>query len=119
MTPARIHDKDVGVQDRRSKLFPVTVDLEYTVRAHGTPVETGRGRTVALSSNRVLFRCNGPLPLGCDIEVSIAWPPKLKNRVGLKLLVTGRVVGTEAGYVAVELFHYEFRTWATEGPKTT
>lgn len=71
---------------------------------------SGRGQTVNLSRNGLLFTTEHELQLGKKLEVSISWPAKLDGTCPLKLVSTGRVVRVEDSRVAVEVKRFEFRT---------
>jgi len=90
--------------------FPLTIDLEYRVLGGGGAVKTGGGRTVRLSSARVQFECAEYLPEQTKVEISIVWPARLDNGVGLKLCVVGRTVSSPDHTIVVEILRYEFRT---------
>lgn len=98
--------------ERRSRLrFPVSVELLYTLPIRKKKLtKAGHGRTVNLSSTGVLFETNDPPVSGQRIEISIAWPVDLDNRVGLNLRAFGRTVRCQGDRVAVAFTRYEFRT---------
>jgi len=98
------------VKDRRSsQRYPIDAALRYRFVLNRKAV-TGTGGTVNLSSDGVLFRTANPLPKGVRIELSIAWPARLDNLVGLNLHVTGETVRTEGSFTAVIFRRHEFRT---------
>jgi hypothetical protein len=73
-------------------------------------VKTGHGRTVQLSSDRVLFESGDDLPHESTVELSIAWPARLNDTVGLQLWIQGRTVRSQNSCTAVEIERHEFRT---------
>jgi hypothetical protein len=98
------------VQDRRSsRRYPINTALEYRFVLKRKTV-TGTGETVNLSGDGVLFQTANPLPSGVLIELSIAWPARLDNLIGLKLYVIGKTVRTDGSFTAVMFRSHEFRT---------
>jgi hypothetical protein len=66
-----------------------------------------------MSSSGLLFITDRMLSPGLKVEVTLKWPVKLDERVGLQLVVFGQVVrvGSEgAMQAAVRIKRYEFRT---------
>lgn len=90
--------------------YPLTIDLEYRLLDRGRAVKAGRGRTVRLSSACVQFECADYLPEQSKVEISIVWPVRLDNNVGLKLCLVGRTVSSQDHLIVVEIQRYEFRT---------
>ena len=90
--------------------YPPKIDLEYRLVGLGGTVKTGRGRTVRLSSGCVQFECADYLPEQSKVQISIVWPARLDNGVGLKLWVVGRTVPSPDRSIVVEIQRYEFRT---------
>ena len=105
--------EDTFTPERRIKRrFDVNASVTYRVQLTGTRCpRAGKGRTVNLSSEGVLFQAEDlSLPAGTLLEVSIVWPVNLDERVGLTLFVTGSVVRQRGDYVAVKIQRAEFRT---------
>ena len=90
--------------------YPVVAEVEYKLVVDGESAMTGHTRTVSLSSTGVRFESNHVLPIGNPIELSIAWPVDLDDRVGLKCCVGGTIVENKLNLVTVEILRYEFRT---------
>jgi len=84
--------------------------LAYRLMRRGRVVETGQGRTVNLSSSVIHIATETAVPIGFDIEVLIAWPARIDERVPLNLHVRGRTLRAEGNRTAVEIRHHEFRT---------
>lgn len=96
-----------GPPEQRS--YPLISEVEYK-QVDGRGTRTGRGRTVTISTAAVVFTPDDPLAVGNGIELSIAWPVALTDRVGLRLWVRGTVVENVANRVTLEIMRYEFRT---------
>ncbi len=95
---------------RKSRRFPVHQHLhcrEFDIRAGKS---AGTGQTLDMSSSGIRFSIQGPIPPGCLVELSVDWPVRLEGTCSLKLVVVGRVVRSEAGWAALSIQQYEFRT---------
>jgi hypothetical protein len=78
-------------------------------------LEIGSGRTVNMSAGGVLFQSTHALAVGDEVELSIAWPAQLDNKVRLQLCVVGRTVWSGDNSTAVQIQRYEFRTAGPSG----
>ena len=78
-------------------------------------LEAGSGRTVNMSAGGVLFQSTHVLPVGDDVELSIAWPAQLDNKIRLQLCIIGRTVWSGNNFTAVQIQRYEFRTARPSG----
>ena len=76
------------------------------------------GKTVNMSSSGVLFSTDQALLPGRHLELTISWPVQLDNKCPLKLVARGRVVRSQSGYVAFEIFQHEFRTKSSRAATT-
>jgi hypothetical protein len=94
-------------QDRR---YTLTLDLRWRLVRRRKVLESGSGRTLDLSSSGALFDAGQPLPVGLNVELSIAWPALLHNIAPMQLAVSGRIVRAAGGRVAVRVLQHEFRT---------
>jgi len=95
-------DRRVGIR------FPIEMELNY--RVGGRSVKWIPGRTINISSSGLLMRTEeAPMP-GSRVDVSLAWPQLLDDRVPLQLVVAGKVVRAVEGQVAVVLQRFEFKT---------
>ena len=104
---------DLQLGRRLVRRFPIDVELEYKLISRGHVVETGQGRTVNISSGGILFESRCALPPGMFIELSIAWPARLRNTVALKLHATGLTVRGHGKFTAVTIRRHMFRTTGT------
>jgi hypothetical protein len=66
-------------------------------------VKTARGWTVDISNSGVLLEADDALPEGIQIELSLAWPARLNNDVGLELCASGSVVRRDKNRTAVRI----------------
>jgi hypothetical protein len=90
--------------------FPLTLEMQYQVTGDEMPHIRGTGRTMWMSSREIIFQCDAHLPSGTDVEMTIAWPARLDNSVGLQLCIRARVLRTLAHGVTAEIRKYQFRT---------
>ena len=91
-------------------------EVRYTVTGRRGIEEKGEGKTVNVSSCGILFTCQHHLAVGRKVRLCISWPVLLDEKVGLKLVVRGRVVRSEEGRAAIEIQQYEFRTQSASVP---
>lgn len=68
------------------------------------------GRTMWISSREVIFETAEPLPVGTDLEMTVAWPAMLDSSVGMQLWVRAHVVHSSAPVVTAAIYKYQFRT---------
>lgn len=96
--------------DRRAAhRYPIATPLKYkTLVASGEAA--GLGLTIDMSNASVLIQTSRPLTNGARVELSIAWPALLDERVPLTLHIIGRAVRTEGDYSAITIERHEFRT---------
>ena len=72
----------------------------------------GSGRTTHIGSHQIIFTGDQSLPKGTRVEVSVAWPALLEDRVKLQLVVQARVTSVEDDRITVDVRQYQFRTRA-------
>jgi hypothetical protein len=95
---------------RYPPLYPITLDLHYKVLSGATPVQAGSGRTTRFGSRRVVFTAEPALQVAARLQVSIAWPVLLDDRVKLQLVIEGRVIGVDGDRVTLGVVKHHFRT---------
>ena len=95
----------LGSWDRRkSRRFPIVIQLEYRIYQTPRSVDVGIGETINIGSHGVLFRAALPFQTGLFLELSLDWPLLHQMRERLQLRPLGRVVRVEADLTAVQLF---------------
>ena len=92
--------------------YPISTDLEYRLLKAERVVAAGMGRTTSLSSSRVVFESDRELPVGLLIEMAVAWPARLENKVRLRLHILGRTVRASQKLIAIDILRHEFKTMA-------
>ncbi len=110
----RLMADTTATERREAARFPIEQEVRYRVYGRNS-VETGKGRTLNISSAGVLFTTSQTLRAGDRIELSVNWPAQLDNKCPLKLVMTGRIVRVEDGCAAITIDHYEFRTQGAHG----
>jgi PilZ domain len=91
-------------------------DVQYTISGRRGTEDKGEGKTINVSSCGILFTCQHQLAVGRRVRLCISWPVLLNDKVGLKLVVRGRVVRSEGGRAAIEIQQHEFRTQSASIP---
>ena len=67
-----------------------------------------------MSGCGALLAVTGDLPLGSIVQVRADWPAVREGRRGAFLMLAGRVVRNQPGFVAVEIGRYEIRPFGAE-----
>ena len=97
--------------DRRDdRRYGIHLDLRWKLIRRRRVLDSGTGHTVDLSSGGILFDPGRQLPVGLNVELSIAWPVLLRNVAPLQLIVSGRIVRCSSNRTAVAMVQHEFRT---------
>src|SRR5581483_11621175 len=97
--------------DRRDdRRYNLNLDLRWKLVRRRKVLESGNGRTLDLSSSGLFFEAGRPLPVGLNVELSIAWPALLHNIAPMQLVVSGRIVRTHGSRTAIVMVQHEFRT---------
>jgi hypothetical protein len=100
--------------DRRfDRRYSIALELRWKLVRRRKVLESGAGTTVDLSSGGVLFEAGRQLPVGLNIELSIAWPALLHDVAPMQLMVSGRIVRTHGSRTAILMSQHEFRTAGT------
>lgn len=100
----------IGGDRREDRRYNLVLDLRWKLVRRRKVLETGNGRTMDLSSSGLLFDAGRPLPVGLNVEISIAWPALLHNVAPMQLVVSGRIIRADGARVAVRMVQHEFRT---------
>jgi hypothetical protein len=97
--------------DRRfDRRYGIALPVRWKLIRRRKVLDTGTGETLDLSSGGILFEAGRELPLGLNVELSIAWPALLHNVAPMQLFVSGRIVRTNGGRIAIHMSQHEFRT---------
>ena len=99
-----------GSSKPTAREFPISLEMQYQLVSDGTPKIRGVGRTLWISSRQIIFEADTTLSPGTELEITIAWPARLDERVGLQLWVRGIVLHKLSQGVTAEIRKYQFRT---------
>src|SRR5579872_6235458 len=95
--------------ERRSRTrFPIELGARYKI--DGPNNISGTAQTVNISSNGALITSAHQVPPAASIRVVIEWPVLLDDDCRLALHISGTVVRSDQGLVAVQFSHHELRT---------
>lgn len=89
-------------------LYPVRMELRF--KTYDRVPSVGTGEAEQMSSRELVFRSDQPLKRGTKLELSLAWPVLLNQRVLLQLVVSGEVVWSQGSTLGVAIWKYHFRT---------
>ena len=87
--------------------YPIRLKLTFT--AVTPPICSGDGETLHVSSKELLFTANESLAVGQLLQVSLDWPARLENKIPLRLVISGQILRSDDGQVAMTIDKYEFR----------
>ena len=90
--------------------FPLSLEMEYKVRHEHGQEDHGSGRTLWISSRTLIFDPDRRLAPGTELEITIPWPARLDERIGLQLWMRAKVTHTLSQGVTAEIRKYQFRT---------
>jgi hypothetical protein len=88
--------------------YPVAMEVKYKTRAR-TP-HVGMGETRWISSREVTFTTDHPMEPGTRLEICIAWPALLNDRVALQLVVEAEIVRGAETEMTARILKHHFRT---------
>lgn len=95
--------------DRRfSQRYPIIAELECRVVSDDLVTGSGSGRSVNLSASGMLFESECLLTPGAEVEVTLAWPVLLNNKIALNLCVFGVVARSDGALHAISFREHEF-----------
>ena len=108
-------NSDESQDGRQCRLYPLVLPLEYrtyrvAVGGKSEVCQTGSGRTLHLSSHRMVLESDHELCIGQIVDLSIAWPVSLNKLAALTLRVRGHIVHTEQNITEVVVKQYKFHT---------
>ena len=97
-------------KDRRMKIrYPLELPISFRTLDQAF---SGEGEVVNMSSNGILILTGRQPKVGAQLEMRIAWPWLLDQKVALQFIATGRVVRRAELAFAVLFRHHQFRTVA-------
>src|SRR4029079_2845022 len=94
---------EIGSDRRKGRRYDLDLNVQYQTARGYSGAQSGFGRTVNFSGGGVAFETDQNVSPGARIQLSIAWRVMLNSNCPLKLVVTGKVVRSTAGLVAVRM----------------
>ncbi|MGD1069443.1 MAG: hypothetical protein ABSB15_04825 [Bryobacteraceae bacterium] len=91
------------------QMLPVVLPLEYRIYGVDRVYRRGSGRTLKLSTDKVLFESDLTLGVGLEVDLSIAWPALSSESAALTLRLKGRIGRANRNLAELTTEHYEFR----------
>jgi hypothetical protein len=88
--------------------YPVELELTYKVSGD-SPVLAGAGQTLSMSRDELHFVADRALPKGTELDISVAWPVLLDNRLHLQLCLEATVTSNSDRFVSARFRRYQFR----------
>jgi len=103
-------NSEIAGERRQDRRYEIRLDLRWKLIRRRRTLESGTGCTVDLSSGGIYFETDRPLPVGLNVELSIAWPALLHNMAPLQLVAFGKIVRSNGMRTAMQMSQHEFRT---------
>ena len=93
---------------RRSARWKIKLDARIRATSPRVSVDYP-GEIVNISGRGVLIEVQGKVPVGIAVKIIADWPATRENSRGSVLIILGRVVRSQPGFVAVEIGRYTIR----------
>jgi len=91
------------IERRARRRFGLPLTVQFRLTRKGSTSHWDTGTIHDMSSNGISFQCRGPLPVGCRLELNIAWPATRGAPCLTQLHATGFVVRSSAAKAAVQI----------------
>jgi hypothetical protein len=100
----------IGGERRNDRRYDIKLDVRWKLVRRRRVMDSGVGYTVDLSRGGVRFYAGRILPVGLNVELSVAWPARLHNATAMQLSIQGKMVRSADGWAAIRTVQHEFRT---------
>lgn len=100
----------IGGERRNDRRYEINLDVRWKLVRRRRVIDSGVGFTLDLSRGGIRFQAGRPLPVGLNLELSVAWPARLHNVAPMQLAVHGKIVRSADGWAAIRTVQHEFRT---------
>jgi hypothetical protein len=100
----------IGGERRNDRRYDMKLDVRWKLVRRRRLIDSGLGFTLDLSRGGVRFNAGRILPVGLNVELSIAWPALLHNVAAMQLSIQGKIVRSADGWAAIRTMQHEFRT---------
>ena len=105
--------KTTNYDRRTTRRYQLHLPIHYRVSERGALPFAGSGTTCDMSTTGLSFRCRRSLPVGSHVELMIDWPSRYGDVYPIELQVTGFIVRSDRGRIAVRVTSRKFRVEAT------
>jgi len=102
----------ISIDRRIGRRYNLHLTLHYRVARRGLPPISGLGTTRDVSSNGLSFQCRRSLPPEAHVDLTIEWPAGRRDGGPMELHVTGHIVRSDGGKIAVRMSSHKFRIHA-------
>ena len=103
-------NSSIAGERRQDRRYEIRLDVRWKLIRRRRVLETGTGHTIDISSGGIHFETDRTLPVGLNVELSIAWPALLHNVAPLQLVAFGKIVRASGHKTAMLMLQHEFRT---------
>jgi hypothetical protein len=94
---------------RTRRRFELPLALLFRLSRKGSASRWSTGTIHDMSSNGIGFRCRGPLPVGCHLEVIVAWPATRTGQYTTQFRATGLVVRSSGTMTAMNITWHQLQ----------
>ena len=102
--------ESINGERRDDRRYDMKLELRWKLVRRRKVIDNGTGFTFDLSRGGVRFHAGRDLPVGLNVDLSVAWPARLHNIAPMQLVIQGRVVRSYNGWAAIRMVQHEFRT---------
>jgi hypothetical protein len=104
------NNDSIGGERRHNRRYDMKLDLRWKLVRRRRVIDNGTGFTFDLSRGGVRFHAGRDLPVGLNVDLSVAWPVRLHNVAPMQLVIQGKIVRSSEGWAAIRTVQHEFRT---------
>ncbi len=102
--------ESINGERRNDRRYDMKLELRWKLVRRRRVIDNGTGFTFDLSRGGVRFHAGRDLPIGLNVDLSVAWPVRLHNIAPMQLAIQGRIVRSHNGWAAIRMVQHEFRT---------
>ena len=92
-----------------ARRYSIPLQLHYKATSKRGMV-LGFGKTTMISSQEIIFAVGSGLEPGMNVQIALAWPVLLDDRVPLQLVLETTITGSHDGVAEARILAYDFRT---------
>jgi len=94
---------------RNARRYQLHLPIHYRVSDRASVPFVGSGTTCDMSTAGLSFRCRRALPVGSHVELMVDWPSRYGDVHPIELQITGFIVRSDRGRIAVRVTSRKFR----------